>query len=148
MAVATAAGRRLEEDLLSAIEDALWRYEPVRSRALPIDVTLKGDGVVGVHGNAPTRIIKESILGLVSSIAGVERVEDDLQADPAIEVGVAEALATDPTTAHLPPGAIQVFADLGIVVLVGSLEAADRSAALRVAAAIPGVRRVIDRLDS
>ncbi|MGA9532175.1 MAG: BON domain-containing protein [Anaerolineales bacterium] len=148
MAVATAMRRRREEDLLGAIKDALWRYEPVRSRSLPIEVTLESDDAVGVHGNTPTRIIKESILGLVGSIAGDQRVLDDLHADPAIELKVAEALATDPSTQHLAPGTIQVFADLGNVVLVGSLEKADRAAAVRVAGAVPGVRRVVDRLES
>lgn len=149
MALATAKRQQqYDEDLLAAIGDALWAYEPVRSRSLPIEVTLEGDGEVSVHGNAPTRIIKESLLGLVGSIDGVERVHDDLHSDPAIELAVAEALATDPSTKQLAPGSIQVFAEVGNVVLVGSLDEADRSAAVRVAASIPGVRRVVDRLES
>jgi len=148
MTVAMAARRQREEDLLGAIEGALWRYEPVRSRSLPIEITLLDEGTVEVRGNTPSRIIKESILGLIASIDGVKRVEDDLHADPAIELAVAEALATDPSTQQLPPGSIQVFADLGNVVLVGSLDEGDRHAAVQVASRLLGVRRVVDRLQS
>lgn len=148
MTLATAARRQQEEDLLGAIEDALWSYEPVRSRSLPIDITLHDERTVDVRGNTPSRIIQESIIGLIGSINGVGEVRDNLHADPAIELAVAEALATDPATAQLPPGSIQVFSDLGNVVLVGSLPEADRQAAVRVAAGVPGVRRVVDRLQS
>jgi osmotically-inducible protein OsmY len=146
MTAAALSERQDQEDTMAAIEAALWRYEPVRSRPLPIWLNWEGDGVVGVHGNTPTRIIKQGVIEIVRTIDGVRSVHDEVFADPDVELAVAQALASDPTTRHLAPGSVQVFADLGVVVLVGALDEADRTAVRSAAATIPGVRRVIDRL--
>lgn len=134
------------EDLLEAVERALWRYEPVRSRDLPLSIDLADGGVLTVRGFAPTLTIKEAILGIVASVEGIAEVVDAVFADPDLETTIAETLSRDPKTEHLPPGSVQVFAQLGEVVLVGDLDEADRQAVLATAEAVEGVRRVIDRL--
>jgi osmotically-inducible protein OsmY len=77
----------------------------------------------------------------------VQRVEDRIVADPDLEIAVARALADDPKTAGVPAGSVLVFAQLGNVVLVGDLPESLLAEVLRVAGQVPGVRRVVDRLD-
>lgn len=134
------------EDLLEAVERTLWRYEPVRSRDLPLSFELSEAGVLTVRGYAPTLTIKEAILGIAGSVDGITEVVDEVYADPDLENAIAGVLARNPKCAHLPPGSVQVFAQLGEIVLVGDLEPADRQAVLEVAGEVDGVRRVIDRL--
>lgn len=134
------------EDLLESVERALWRYEPVRSRYLPLTFELADDGVLTVRGYAPTLTIKEAILGIAGSVDGIAEVVDQIYADPDLENRIAASLARAPKTSQLPPGSVQVFAQLGEIVLVGDLEPADRQAVLETAGDIEGVRRVIDRL--
>lgn len=145
--MAVAARQSMDrEDLLNAVERALWRYEPVRSRDLPLSFDVGEDGRLIVRGYAPSRTIKEGILGVAASVEGVPGVVDEVHADPDLEVAIAQTLATEPSTKHLPPGAVQVFAQLGEIVLVGDLPESDRGAALGVAEGVPGVRTVVDRM--
>lgn len=147
MAVATDPPTR-REDLVHAIERALWSYPPVRSRDLPIDLEVSDDGSVTVHGHAPSRTIKESVLEVVASVSGVGDVVDGVHADPDVELAVAQAFAANDRTKHIPPGAVQIFAQLGVVVLVGRLTADDRETVLDVARGVEGVREVVDRMSS
>lgn len=135
------------EDLQHAIEEALWSYPPVRSRDLPMDVDLLEDGRVRLSGYAPTLTIKEGVLEIVSSVPGVAEVEDRVHADPNLEIAVAQALTTDDRTSHIPPGDVRLFAQLGVVVVVGRVpNQNDRHAAVEVAREVAGVRQVIDRM--
>lgn len=135
------------EDLRDAIEQALWGYPPVRSRDLPLDVDVFEDGRVRLSGYTPSLTIKEGVLEVASSVPGVEELEDRVYADPDLEVGVAQALANDGRTQHIPPGDVRLFAQLGVVVLVGRVpNEQDRQAAMNVAGEVEGVRRVIDRM--
>lgn len=135
-----------KEDLMNTIGERLWRYEPVRIRDLPLDLKLDEAGVVTVKGYAPTLTIKESVLDIVGSVEGVTQVVDEMVADPALEIDIAEALYSDEATKHLEPGAVQIFAQLGVVVLVGNLSEKDRAAVKGVVEAFPGVRQVVDRM--
>lgn len=134
------------QDLLNEIEEALWSYDPVRNRDLPLDVDLLDEGRVRLAGYAPTRTIKEGVLEVVSSVPGVREVVDGVYADPDLELAVAQALASDSRTSHIPPGSVQLFAQLGNVVVVGRLAAdSDRQAVTEVAHEVEGVRQVVDR---
>jgi osmotically-inducible protein OsmY len=133
--------------VLAAVEEALWRYQPVRSRELGLDWALDAAGTLTLDGFAPSRTIKETLLEIAASVRGVQRVEDRIVADPDLEIAVARALADDPKTAGVPAGSVQVFAQLGNVVLVGDLPESLLAEVLRVAGQVPGVRRVVDRLD-
>ena len=132
---------------MSAIGQRLWRYDPVRSRDLPLDLDLDEEGVLVVKGFAPSLTIKEAILDIAGSVDGVKQVVDQLVADPALEVEVAEELARSQSTKHLKPGNVQVFAQLGVVVLVGDLDESDRQAVRKVVEGVPGVRQVVDRME-
>lgn len=136
------------EDLIHEIERALWSYSPVRSRDLPIDLDVSDDGRATVHGHAPSRTIKEGVLEVVSSVSGVAEVVDEVHADPDVELAVAQALSSDDRTKHIPPGAVQIFAQLGVMVLVGRLTAEDRESVVDVAGEVDGVREVVDRMSS
>ena len=138
---------RQHEDLMNAIAERLWRYEPVRSRDLPLDLSLSEDGILTVQGYAPTLTIKEAILDIVGSVAGVREVEDEIVADPSLEVAIAEELTRNDVTKHLDPGAVQIFAQVGNVVLVGDLPTEDREAVIQVVEGLPGVRQVVDRME-
>jgi osmotically-inducible protein OsmY len=135
-----------KEDLMNTIGERLWSYEPVRERDLPLDLAIDEAGVVTLQGHVPTMTIKEAVLAIVGSVAGVAGVVDQVVADPALEVKIAERLSQSESTKHLEPGAVQVFAQLGEVVLVGDLNEADRKAAVAVAEQTDGVRQVVDRL--
>jgi osmotically-inducible protein OsmY len=77
----------------------------------------------------------------------VAEVVDRIVADPDVEVAVAAALQSDPKTSGLPAGSVLVRSLFGVVTLTGRLPAgADREAVVRVAAGVPGVRQVHDRL--
>lgn len=134
------------EDLMSTIGKRLWRFEPVRSRDLPLDLDLSEEAVLTIKGFAPTLTIKEAILDIVGSVDGVKQVIDELVADPNLEVEIAEELIRNEASKHLMPGDVQIFAQLGAVVLVGDLNDSDRQAVVRVVEAVPGVRQVVDRM--
>ena len=135
-----------KEDLLNSIGERLWRYEPVRERDLPLDLAIDEAGVVTVQGYVPTLTIKEAVLGIVASVAGVAGVVDKVVADPDLEIEIAGRLSHNDATKQLEPGAVQVFAQLGEVVLVGDLEESDRRAVVDVARQTAGVRQIVDRL--
>ncbi|MFP3853690.1 MAG: BON domain-containing protein [Anaerolineales bacterium] len=146
MATKTAV-RSKREDLLNRVSGRLWAYEPVRSRDLPLDLSLSEEGELTLVGYAPTLTIKEAILDIAGSIDGVKEVKDEIFADPSLELAVAQKLSEDEATKHIPPGAVQVFAQVGDIVLVGDLKQQDREAVLRVAESVPGVRQVVDRME-
>lgn len=142
-----AASPSKQEDLLNRISERLWAYDPVRTRDLPLDLSLSEDGTLTLAGYAPTLTIKEAILDIAGSIKGVTEVKDEIFADPNLEMAIAQALFEDEATKHIPPGTVQVFAQVGDVVLVGDLKQQDRAAVRRVAESVPGVRQVADRMD-
>ncbi len=135
------------EDLRGAVEEALWAYEPVRTARHPIETRVRPDGVVEVRGHVRSRLIKDGLLRTLRSVPGVREVEDHLVADPDLELAVAQALASDPRTRQIPPGAITIHSIFGIVTLFGHLpEGVDRQQVVEVVRGIEGVRHVVDRL--
>lgn len=146
MVVATLTNGQVE-NVSEAIERSLWSHPSLRSDDMPVRFDLHPDGSVTVRGNVRSRTIKESALELIESVPGVGRIIDKVYADPDLERTVADRLLADERTAHLPPGAIQVFGRRGAMVLVGALEdQADARAVLEVAANVEGVKVVVNRL--
>jgi hypothetical protein len=92
-------------------------------------------------------VIKRMILEAVRNIEGVNGIVDHIQTDPDLEIAVARALATDPKTRGISPGAINIRSHLGAVSLTGFLPVGfDRGEVRRVVHEVPGVRVAEDRL--
>lgn len=146
MAVAALNADQLE-NVSEAIERSLWRHPSLRSDDIPVSFDLDPDGSLIVRGHVRSRTIKEGVLELVSSIANVTEVIDNVYADPDLEGAIAHALVTDERTAHLDPGSVQVFGQRGVMVLVGQLGSQEDVQAVReVASDVDGVLEVVDRL--
>jgi osmotically-inducible protein OsmY len=136
------------QDLQGRIEDALWDYEPVRSSDVPIQMHIGQDGRVRVHGWVRSRVIKDMVGAIVSGVPGVAQVDNQLVADPDLQVKAAQALAEAPGLRSLAAGELIVRAHLGAVGLVGQVpDEATRHAAADAVGKTPGVRRVVDDLE-
>lgn len=135
-------------DLQDEVDRALWELDLVRTagggglRARVVD-----DGKVELSGFVRSRLGRDQVLEKVRSVPGVVQVIDRTVADPELELAVAAALQRDPRTSSLPAGSVLVRSLYGVVTLTGRLPAgADREAVVRVAAGVPGVKQVHDRL--
>ena len=134
-------------DLAEEVERALRDFDPVRTAHHPIRVRVQTDGRVILQGPVRSRLVRDQILEIVRSVPGVVEGIDRMVPDAELEVAVAEALDRDPRTSSLPPGGVQTHALFGAITLSGHLPAgSDRGAVRQVAAAVPGVRQVHDRL--
>ncbi len=133
------------EDLESAVETALWNYEPIRESLSDLQVTVSPDGRVEVSGPVRAGLIKDGVLETLRLVPGVTGIVDGMVADNELEIQVAFALARDPRLSSLSPGAIAVYSHLGEVTLVGRLkDEAMGEVAAEVASQITGVQSVDD----
>jgi osmotically-inducible protein OsmY len=81
---------------------------------------------------------------LLEQVPGVQRVQNDLIADPDLEIAVAEALEQDP---ELAPLCIRVYARHGVVRLEGHVPSADlERRAVERASQVPGVAELRSEL--
>jgi osmotically-inducible protein OsmY len=136
------------QDLRGRIEDALWEYEPVRSSDLPLRLDVTEQGQVRLQGWVRSRVIKDTIRAIVSSVAGVTGLDNQLVADPDLEIQAARALADAPGLGRLPVGDLAVRAHLGAVGIVGRVpDEATRRTAADVVEKTLGVRRVVDSME-
>jgi osmotically-inducible protein OsmY len=134
-------------DIYEAVVEAIESFNPIRETRVPVEVTVK-DGVVTLEGIVFTDTMRRMILYAASTTAGVKKVIDRLYDDESLEIAVAQALAADPTLSTIP-SPISVSSYAGAVTLHGKVSSKqERLAAIAVASQIPGVRTVIDRLDS
>jgi len=132
-------------DLHEAVTEAIGRLNIVREAGVNLQVTVQ-EGVVTLEGVVLTRIMRRAVLTTAATVPGVQKVIDRLYTDADIEVAVSQALAADPATRTAQP-AIAVASHLGEVVLSGRLDHSEAArAAPAVAASVPGVRRVVNRL--
>lgn len=143
--------RFIDRDLATEVEGALWSYGPLRGSLARLSVKTD-DGHVTISGNVRTGAMRALAGRLALGLPSVEAVENQLVVDTDLESGVAVALATDPDS-RLLTDTLHVKAVLGTVLLAGTIHAAnsttgnalkDRAQAL--ASAVPGVRRVINRI--
>ncbi len=134
-------------DIYEAVVDAIESFNPIRETRVPVEVNVK-DGVVTLEGVVFTDTMRRMILYAASTTAGVKKVIDRLYDDESLEIAVAQALAVDPTLKTIP-SPIGVSSYAGTVTLYGKVNSKqERVAAIAVASRVPGVRAVIDRLNS
>jgi osmotically-inducible protein OsmY len=135
----------IDLDVYEAVENALDRLDILREihAGLAIEVH---NGIVTLNGVVVSAIMRHEVIRTVAGVPGVVKVVDRLIDDSQIKGAVAAALASDPELGIYQP-AISINSYQGTVVLSGSaLPAAQRSRACEIAAAIPGVRTVIEQI--
>lgn len=137
---------RSDAELSAAVQAALASYKPVTLYEGPhLRVTVT-DGVVTLDGHVSSRLRAEHIEAAVATVPGVQAVRNRLICDDELETQVAQALGADPRTRAWP---IAVHARHGVVTLSGRVpEAAVAEAATAVAAALPAVRAVVNRIEA
>lgn len=133
------------QDLQLAVEDALWRYDPLRPALSELRVEVRPDGQVEIAGPVRTGLIKDGILASVRRVPGVTGIIDRILPDHELEIAVARAMASDEMLTKLPPGTLSVHSHLGRVSLVGKVpDPALRKRVLEIVPNLPGIREVID----
>lgn len=134
-----------DEDLQARIDDALWRYEPLRVLRAPLTAQVR-HGEVTLTGVVPSRIIHRGVIEIIQRIPGIQAVHDqivtDTDLDQAVTLALAQAAETQAWSAD-----VQVGVRNGIVQLIGVVpDVAASEAIARLAANVPGVRRVVNLL--
>jgi osmotically-inducible protein OsmY len=121
----------------------LWEHVPFRDTRPPIALRVE-QGVVHLTGRVRSRPLKVLATYLLEQVPGVQRVQNDLIADPDLEIAVAEALEQDP---ELAPLCIRVYARHGVVRLEGHVPSADlERRAVERASQVPGVAELRSEL--
>jgi osmotically-inducible protein OsmY/sporulation protein YlmC with PRC-barrel domain len=145
-AMRTLARYRPDAELRAAVEAALEGFKPITLYERPhVRVTVT-DGVVTLMGHVSSRLRAEHLEAAVATVPGVQAVDNRLVCDDELETQVAQALGADPRTRARP---IAVHARHGVVSLSGRVpEAAVAEAATAVAAALPTVRAVVNRIEA
>ncbi len=145
--MATDAAPMVALDLQEEVARALWELDLVRTAGDRVRVRVAAEGRVELSGPVRSRVTRDQVLEKVRSVPGVVEVIDRMVADPEVELVVAAALQGDARTSSLPAGSVLVRSLFGAVTLTGHLPAgADREAVVQVAAGVPGVQQVDDRL--
>jgi osmotically-inducible protein OsmY len=143
--VALRATTKNDETLVRQVYRALDGVEPLRVLGSPVHVQVS-DGVVTLCGVVATYPIKAQALEAVRRVRGVQQVGDELLTDDDLEIQVAHALSADLRT-HQAAFGIIVNAINGFVSLVGQAPSSEiAQTAKAVAAGVPGVRGVSNRL--
>jgi len=133
--------RRLEAEVTQAIQS----YEPLRALYCPVTVQVR-DGRVRLEGVVRTFIMKHMAGELAQRVPGVLEVQNELVSDTELQLWVAQRLAQDPRTRLLTTD-VSIRCFLGTVYLQGRVDSAvRREAAVKVAAEVEGVRRVVNEL--
>jgi len=132
-------------DLQAQVEEAIWRYEPLRVLHAPLKAEVR-NGEVTLTGIVPSRMIHYGLIETLRRIPSVRAVRDQTMTDPDIQQAVTLVLAqhpeTQPWSAH-----VYVLSRNGFVQLTGTVpDAAAAETVVRVAQSVPGVRRVANLL--
>jgi osmotically-inducible protein OsmY len=141
----------LVQNLATAVEGTLWRYDPIRQTNSILAVSAL-DGVVTLSGHVRSEVMRSVAGHLARTVPGVREVLNRIVTDTALEGHVAVALATDPEVGLLTDQ-VAVKSLLGEVYLGGvslapelaTAEAA-RAKAEAVARTVPGVREVVNEI--
>jgi osmotically-inducible protein OsmY len=138
--VVSEADMELEE----LVTEAIRRDTVIRETHVPIDVSVT-DGVVTVGGVVLSRIMHDRVLFLAASVRGVKKVIDALFSDPEIAVAIAARIAEHKSFNN---DQIDIASYHGRVMVAGEVDTEEeRVEVVALAAAVPGVRQVIDRLE-
>jgi osmotically-inducible protein OsmY len=131
--------QRAEKKLYSRVRRVLWDYEPLRASHAEILIDIDGSQVL-LRGRVRTLPQKLIAAMLVERMEDVDRVSNDLIADPDVVRAVADALAQDERTAAY---VLRVDSRHGIVTLRGEVPSEDiRHVASELAAIEPLVTTV------
>jgi osmotically-inducible protein OsmY len=136
-----------DERIRAAILDPLWRSTPLRRTYAPVDVSVH-DGIVTLTGMVGSAIMKHIIVDEVSRLPGVRTVQaDELYDDTSLQLAVARTLGSSPASRMTRDDQVYIHVHHGRVALTGRVSSpAKREAIEEAAAAVPGVRSVVDRL--
>lgn len=136
--------------LVQEIQEALYRYDPIRSSDSPIEIAALANGVVTLTGVARSRTMKSMAETITSQVPGVTEVRNQLLTDTDIEATIALEFAMNERL-RKAGGVIRVKSILGDVYLAGdvaeeTVEEAEelRELAEQLAEGTPGVVRVIN----
>jgi osmotically-inducible protein OsmY len=143
----------LKQGLATAVEGAIWSFDPIRQTNAMLNITADG-GVVTLAGNIRTDTMRDIAGRLARTVPGVLGVNNRFVTDTDIENQAALAMAMDP--------GLEVYTDrvslksfLGAVNLTGLISApvmADAEAksarAEALVRAVPGVHSVLNRIQA
>jgi osmotically-inducible protein OsmY len=135
---------RPDPELLQAVRDALAAHPYLTAddrRAVSVDVA---DGVAHLSGNVRTPQAEASVRDAAASVPGVSDVRSAVVDDRALETAVGRALDAAGMFRH---GRLYVRAALGEVTLEGYISSAGLARDIVKAAAVPGVRSVVDAME-
>ena len=140
------------QGLDTAVEGALWSYEPLRTTRSIIGVEAQPDGTVTLRGNVVSEMMRSMAGRLAAAVPGVTSVRNELVSDAVLESRVAEILFAQPV--RLSTDRLDIESRLGTVFLGGSVVSPDTDAgraALESAVAeirdLPGLSLVIEQVD-
>lgn len=134
-------------DLQAQVEEAIWRYEPLRVLHAPLKAEVR-NGEVTLTGIVPSRMMHYGLIEILRRIPGVRVVRDQTMTDPDIQQAVTLALAQNPETQPWSAN-VYVLSRNGFVQLTGTVpDAAAAETVVRVAQGVPGVRRVANLLQT
>jgi osmotically-inducible protein OsmY len=128
---------RSDDRILSDLRSDLRDDDPIRALGLRhtrLDVV---DGVATLRGRVPSRAMAGRMVEIARRTPGVRDVVDELVADDALELAVAQAIARAPATRS---SRLMIRADRGHVAVGGAFPSAEAHAeAVRIAASVNGV---------
>jgi osmotically-inducible protein OsmY len=134
------AGRpehRSDGRVLGDVRSRLLDDEPIRALGLRHSSLQVTDGVVTMRGHVPSRLMASRMADIARRTPGVAGVVDDLVADDALELAVADAIGRSPLTRG---ARLRIRANHGRVLVGGVFPSREtHTEALRVAAAVDGV---------
>ena len=135
---------RPDPELLQAVRDALAAhpYLPADDRrAVSVDVA---GGVAHLSGNVRTPQAEASVRQAAASVPALSEIRSAVVDDRALETAVGRALDAAGMFRH---GRLYVRAALGEVTLEGYISSAGPARDIVKAAAVPGVRSVVDAME-
>ena len=142
---------QLVQNLATAVEGALWAFDPIRQTNTLIDIAAE-DGVVRLSGNVRGDMLRSMAGHIAGKVPGVVRVINELVSDTRVESDASIAVAMDPDV-ELTTDRISIKSFLGSVHLAGivadpELATAEAKVArvIELVSAVPGVREVENHL--
>ncbi len=134
---------RDDEELRQEALTAIDGYVPLRIDMRGFEVHAI-DGVVWLRGHVASDLNRTLVADQLVGLPGLAEIHNDLLSDARLSSAVSMALARDPRTTEARIG---VYPRLGEIRLRGNvLNAATRQTAELVAAAVPGVKSVVNEL--